>query len=152
METNQILDRIEEILEKEKEVLKEEDPKTAKGVAMELVYLVLQFILNLIKAPFRFVAGYVKNEIVSAVKKDAGLMAVISVMIMVLFVFFLIFWLSVSVAVGAYFYENGNTLLISILYSIAFQILSSLLAGLIAYISVRSLRTFKLFRSVSGSK
>ncbi len=69
MDTFKILDRIEEILEKEKDALKEEDPKTSKGVVMELVYLVLQFILNLIKAPFRFVAGYVKKEIVSAVKK-----------------------------------------------------------------------------------
>ncbi len=152
MDTFKILDRIEEILEKEKDALKEEDPKTSKGVVMELVYLVLQFILNLIKAPFRFVAGYVKKEIVSAVKKDAGLMAVISAMIIVLFVFFLIFWFSVSVAVGAYFYENGNTLFVSILYSIAFQILSSLFVALVAYISVRSLKTFKIFRSLKQNK
>ena len=152
MDTFKILDRIEEILEKEKDALKEEDPKTSKGVVMELVYLVLQFILNLIKAPFRFVAGYVKKEIVSAVKKDAGLMAVISAMIIVLFVFFLIFWFSVSVAVGAYFYENGNTLFVSILYSIAFQILSLLFVALVAYISVRSLKTFKIFRSLKQNK
>jgi len=152
LDTFKILDRIEEILEKEKDALKEEDPKTSKGVVMELVYLVLQFILNLIKAPFRFVAGYVKKEIVSAVKKDAGLMAVISAMIIVLFVFFLIFWFSVSVAVGAYFYENGNTLFVSILYSIAFQILSSLFVALVAYISVRSLKTFKIFRSLKQNK
>ncbi len=152
MKTYQILDRIEEILEREKEALKEEDPKTTKGVVVELVYLVLQFILNLVKAPFKFIAGYVKNELVTALKKDSGLMAVISVMVVVLFVFFLIFWLSVSVAVGVYFYENGNTLFVSVLYSIAFQTLSSLLALLIAYISMRRMKTFKIFRSITRKR
>jgi magnesium-transporting ATPase (P-type) len=150
MELNEILDRIDEILDREKKLIKgEQDENAPLSFMKEVVILLFQFLITVVKTPFRFVAGYVKKELLAAIKKDSKLMAVISAMLIVLLVFFLVFWFSLSAAVGIYFYEEGNTLFVSALYSLAFQVLSSVLTGLTAYVSFRRLKTFKIYKSIA---
>ena len=153
MELKEILDRIDEILDREKKQINEDEGENAPlNFLKEIVILLFQFLVTVVKAPFRFVAGYVKKELLAAVKKDSKLMAVISAMLIVLLVFFLVFWFSLSAAVGIYFYEEGNTLFVSALYSLAFQVVSSVLIGLIAYVSFRRLKTFRIYKSIAGKR
>jgi len=151
MELSEILDRLEELLNRERARLKEvkdEAVENSGDFLKEVVILVFQFLIVVAKAPFRFAAGYIKKELFSAVKKDSKLMAVIGAMLLVLLVFFVVFWLSLSVAVGSYFYEKGNTLFVSALYSLVFQLVSSLIILMIAYFSFRKLKSFRIFRSI----
>ena len=53
-----------------------------------------------------------------------------------------------AIAVGVYFYDKGNTILISIGYSLIFQSISLLLFGLILYITSKRLRSLKLIKSI----
>lgn len=153
MEPAEILTRIEEILAKEKEALKSDEKEQSSGDMLKEIFLLLfQFVISLLKAPFRFVAGYVKNELVSAVKKDSKLMAFISAMLMVLLIFFFVLWISISVAVGAYFYDNGSTVFVSVLYSIGFQTISFLLVALLAYLFFRNLKTLKIYKSLTKNR
>jgi magnesium-transporting ATPase (P-type) len=147
MEVLKILDRIEEIL-KEESNRAEEQADSGKSALRELVSLILQFVLSLIKAPFNFVSRYIKNEILNSMKKDSKLLAIIFSMLIVLLVFFFVFWLFVSASVGIYFYENGSTMFASIMYSIAFQAGSSLIVVLVAYISFRKVKSIKLMNSL----
>ena len=104
------------------------------------------------KAPFKIVAKYLRDEIIIAVKKDAKLYALILGIMGVLFVFFSVIWLFISVAIGVYFYEQGHSILISIIYSIGFQIVSFILIGLIGLISSKRLKSFKILKKLANNK
>jgi len=149
MELTEILDRLEGLLTVESDRLKNDKEDIGyAGFVKEALILVFQLLIALLKTPFRFVAGYVKNEVFYAVKRDSRLMAVIAVMLLVLLVFFVVFWMSLSVAAGVYFYEKGNTLFVSVLYSLVFQFVSSIITALIAYFSFRKLKSFKVYKSI----
>lgn len=149
MELTEILDRLENLLNAERDRLKnDKEDAGSEGFVKEALILVFQFLIAVLKTPFRFVAGFVKNEVFYAVKRDSRLMAVIAVMLMMLLIFFVVFWFSLSVAAGVYFYEKGNTLFVSVLYSLVFQFVSSIITALIAYFSFRKLKLFKVYRSI----
>jgi len=149
MELTEILERLEYLLAKEKEETSDGgNEKSSAGFLKEMLLLLFQFVIALVKVPLGIVGGYIKNEIVSAVKKDSKLMAVISAMLVVLLIFFFVFYMSLSVAVGVYFYEKENTLFVSVLYSLVFQVFSSLIIGLIAYFSYRNLNVLKVYKSI----
>jgi ABC-type transport system involved in multi-copper enzyme maturation permease subunit len=69
----------------------------------------------------------------------------------VLFVFFSVIWLFISVAVGVYFYENGNSILISIVYSILFQLISFILVSLIALLASKKTESLKMLNNIKES-
>ncbi|MRT93044.1 hypothetical protein [Ancylomarina sp. 16SWW S1-10-2] len=118
----------------------------------EITYLVIRLFLNVLKSPFKIFAKYLRDEFIIAIKKDAQLYALIMGIMGVLFVVFSVLWLSISVAVGVYFYEHGYSILISIIYSIGFQIVSFILIGLIAYISSKKLKSLKMMKKLANVK
>lgn len=156
MEILEILDKIEDIInnenlkQEENDIESENQPK--KNTAKDLIYLALQFLLSILKAPFNIIAKYLKNEVISAIKKDAKLYALIIGIIGVLFVFFSVLWLFISIAVGTYFYENGHTLLMSIVYSITFQIICFIILGLIAFIASKNVQSLKMMKRLKDYK
>ncbi len=154
MEIIEILDKIEKIIKTENSELVTEEEKSdkqtpdSKNSAKDIIYLVLHFFLNIIKAPFDLIAKYLKNEIVNAIKKDAKLYALIMGIMGVMFVFFSVLWLFISVAIGVYYFENGSTLLTSIMYSIGFQIISFVIIGLVAYIASTQIKSLKMLKKL----
>ena len=154
MEIIEILDKIENIIKTENSELVTEEEKSDKQThdnqnsAKDIMYLVLHFFLNIIKAPFDLIAKYLKNEIVSAIKKDTKLYALIMGIMGVLFVFFSVLWLFISVAIGVYYFENGNSILTSIMYSIGFQLVSFIIVGLIAFIASTQIKSLKMLKKI----
>ncbi len=156
MESKEILDRIEVILDSKAsqaddtktESAEQTDSKTIKDV----LYLALQFILNIFKAPFKIIARYLRDEIITAVKKDAKIYSLILGIMGVLFIFFSVLWLFISVAVGVFFYDEGYSILVSISYSIIFQIVSFILIAMIAFIASRNLSSIKMIKKVKQYK
>ncbi len=149
MDTIDILDRIEEIIKNNDLEPDEHDEKKSQNPVKEFVYLILSFFINILKTPFKLVAKYITNELVKAVKKDAKLYAFIMGLMGVMFVFFSVLWLFISFAVGIYFYDKGNTIFISVLYSIAFQIISFIVVAIIAIIAMKSIKSLKLLVEIS---
>ncbi len=146
----EVLDKIEKIVKNEKtneektELENQSDSRTTK----DIIYLIIDFFLNTLKTPFKIIAKYLRNEIITAVKKDAKLYAIIMGIMGVLFVFFSVIWLFLSIAVGAYFYEKGNSLLISVLYSISFQFISFVLVSIIAVIAYKKTESLKILNNI----
>ena len=149
MKTSEIIDRLEDAIDSK--ITNTEISELEKGeiIPKDVFYLSIQFILNIVKNPFEFISKYLKEEIIPYIKKDAGLYMLIMSIVVVLFVFFSVIWLFVSIAVGAYFYEHGNTLFISIIYSIIFQIVSSITALLIIYVASKNLESLKILKKFS---
>ena len=83
------------------------------------------------------------------VKKDAKIYAFILGIMGVLFIFFSVMWLFVSVAVGVYFYDNGQSILFSIIYSIAFQLISFILLAALALFASQKLNTLKVLKQLN---
>ncbi len=149
MKTSEIIDRLEDVIDNK--ITNTEISELEKGeiIPKDIFYLAIQFILNIVKNPFEFISKYLKEEIIPYIKKDAGLYMLIMSIVVVLFVFFSVIWLFVSIAVGAYFYEQGNTLFISIVYSIIFQIISSIVALLTIYAASKNLESLKILKKFS---
>jgi hypothetical protein len=156
MDIPEILDKIEGILKSESlksdENKLETESQPNKNSANNLIYLVFHFLLNILKAPFNLFAKYLKDEIISAIKKDAKLYALIMGMMGVLFVFFSVLWLFVAVVVGVYFHEKGHSILMSIVYSIGFQIICFIFVALIAFVSSRKIKSLKMISNMKDFK
>jgi len=154
MEILEILDKIENIIKTENSELVTDEEKSDKQTpdnknsAKDIMYLVLHFFLNIIKAPFDLIAKYLKNEIINAIKKDTKLYALIMGIMGVMFVFFSVLWLFISVAIGVYYFENGDSLLNSIMYSIGFQLISFIIVGLIAFIASTQIKSLKMLKKM----
>lgn len=112
--------------------------------------MLLQFFLNIIKSPFKIIAKYLRDEIIIAVKKDAKIYAILMGIMGILFVFFSVMWLFISVAIGVYFFEQGYPILISIIYSIGFQIISFILLSLIAFFALKKLKSIKMLKKLNS--
>jgi hypothetical protein len=157
MKSKDIFNRIEEIIDAEVNQpesisLENSTENTEKTNRFkEIGYLSLQIVVNILKAPFKIVAKYLRDEIILAVKKDAKIFSLIMGIMGVLFVFFSVMWLFISVAVGVYFYDNEHTILTSIILSITFQIISFILIALIAVFASQKLKTLKVLSKLNDA-
>ncbi|OQX97247.1 MAG: hypothetical protein B6I20_13040 [Bacteroidetes bacterium 4572_117] len=153
MDTLEILDKIEEIINRDNLNLTEnekgKDDSIKKSPLKEFMNLILSFFLNILKIPFKLVAKYVTTEIIKAVKKDSKLYAFIMGLMGVMFVFFSVLWLFISVAVGIYFYDKGYSIFISVVYSIIFQVISFSMVGTVAFIASKNIKSLKMFKEIS---
>lgn len=156
MEIFEILDKIENLIKSED--LKSTESKTEtedqpnENPAKSVFSLVLSFVLNILKAPFRIIAKYLKKEIIATIKKDARLLAFILGIMGVLLVFFAVLWLFIAIAVGVFFQEQGHSILMSIVYSIIFQVFSFIVLGFIAFVFSKKIKSFKMLKKLSEDK
>ena len=93
-----------------------------KKAAVLFVPVLKSFITNPIKA----VAKTASQEL-----KIFGSLGMVAV---VLLVFFVIGWLTLSVLVGAWFYDQGSSLSVSVLYSLIFQLISFIMVSSAGYL------------------
>lgn len=93
-----------------------------KKAAVLFVPVLKSFITNPIKA----VAKTASREL-----KIFGSLGMVAV---VLLVFFVIGWLTLSVLVGAWFYDQGSSLSVSVLYSLIFQLISFIMVSSAGYL------------------
>ena len=158
MKSKELFNRIEKIIDTEvnqpKSLTSEDSEQSAKkkNRFKEIGYLSLQVLVNILKAPFKIIAKYLRDEIILAVKKDAKIYALIMGIMGMLFVFFSVMWLFISVAVGVYFFENGHSVLMSTIFSILFQIISFILIALIAVFASQKLKTLKLLNKLNEAR
>jgi hypothetical protein len=149
MKSKEIIDKIEKIIDSKIDNSDKIKNDSDKNIVEDIVYLALQFLLNIIKTPFSMMAKYLRDEVIISIKKDAKLYALVMGIMGVLFVFFSVIWLFISVAVGVYFHEQGYSILISIVYSIVFQIVSFILVSLIAFFTSKKLKSLKIMKKLS---
>jgi hypothetical protein len=151
MEINEIINRIESIIKSEDQKsspkVDEQQSEESNGVK-DIFILLLNFLLSIIKGPFNLIAKYLKNEIINTIKKDTKLYALIMGIMGVMFVFFSVLWLFISVAIGVYYFENGNSILTSILYSIIFQVISFTFVGLVAFVASTQIKSLKMLKKI----
>ncbi len=154
MKSKEILDKLEgiisnEINESEKNKTDSED-NSDKDIVKNIKYLALSFFVNILKSPFKIIAKYLRDEIFTAIKNDAKLYAIIMGIMGVLFVFFSVLWLFISIAIGVYFFEKGQSILLSVTYSIVFQIFSFILISLIALVASSKLKSLKIMKKLNN--
>jgi hypothetical protein len=157
MKSKEIFDRIENIINdnvnksdnSKTEDKTENEKKYAKTEFKDILYLLMLLFLDILKAPFKIVAKYLRDEIITAIKNDAKIFMLIMLIMGVLFVFYSVIWLFISIAVGVYFYDKGYTILISIIFSIGFQLVSIVLISLIALIASRKLKSLKMMKKLN---
>ncbi len=126
----------------------EENQEPKSNTLKSNMLSVLDYIINIIKLPFTVFAKFFTREIIRALKKDAKTIIFLGWLLVSLVVIASIMWLFLAVALGVYFYENGNTILISIGYSIMFQFVSFLIFGIILYFTSKKLRSVRLVKSI----
>jgi hypothetical protein len=158
MTSKEILSRIEEIITRQVNSFHSDERQEnnsidqERGVFREIIFLAIQFVVNIVKAPFKIGAKYLRDELIIAIKNDGKLYSVIMGIMGVLFVFFSVLWLFVAVAVGVYFFQSGSSMLSAILYSIVFQIISFVLVSLVVLLLSKKLKSFKMLAQLNSYK
>ena len=151
MSIEDYINKIEKIGEKLSETSNSDESNDNKpNVLKEYFGLFFTLIFDIIKIPLKLLTNFLRKELVVAIKKDAKIYAVIMGIMGVLFVFFTVMWLFISVAVGVYFYEKGETMLISVLYSILFQFGSIIVVSLIAYFASKKIKSLKMLKNIDN--
>lgn len=117
-----------------------------KGPIKAIFNLLISFFVSVIKAPFELIHQYIKNEIVALIRKELKLYFIIIILFGVLFTIFITFWVLISLAIGAYFVDQGETFLTSVLYVIGFQLLSFAIIGFVFYRTSGKIKSLKLLR------
>ncbi len=128
------------------EAQENQEPKsnTLKGIMRS----VLDYIVSIIKLPFTVFAKFFTREIIKAIKKDIKTYIFLTILLFCMVIIASFIWLFLSIALGVYFYEIGNTILKSIGYSLLFQLISFIIIGLTLYLTSKKLRSLKLIKSI----
>ena len=127
-----------------------QNEESKPNIFKEYIGLLFSVIIDIVKAPLKLLTNFLKKELIVAIKKDVKLYAVIMGIMGVLFVFFTILWLFISIAVGVYFYEKGESMLVSILYSIVFQFGSMILVASIAFFASKKIKSLKMLKNLDN--
>ena len=104
------------------------------------------FMTSILGFPFRLLLKYLRRELTSAVKHDMKIYFLLAGIAGMMFIFVVILWLTVALAVGSYFYEKGYSFFVSVLFSLAFQGIVILLWLLVARIAAGKRKTAQMIR------
>ena len=135
-------------MSEEQKIETEETQEPKSNTLKSIMLSVLDYIINIIKLPFTVFAKFFTREIIRALKKDAKTIVFLVWLLVSLVVIASVMWLFLAVALGVYFYENGNTILVSIGYSLVFQFIGFLIFGITLYFTSKRLRSVKLVKSI----
>jgi len=130
--------------------ISDENEDSKSSVFKDYLGLLFTVVIDIVKAPLKLLTNFLKKELIVAIKKDVKLYAVIMGIMGVLFVFFSVMWLFISVAVGAYYYQQGESMLISILYSIIFQFGSIIIVASIAFFASKKIKSLKMLKNLDN--
>lgn len=117
-----------------------------KGPVKAIFDLIVSFFMSVIKSPFQLIHEFIKKEIIALIRKEIKFYFWLIVLLGVLFTIFIVFWILISLAIGVYFREDGASLLTSILYVIAFQLLTFTLISIVFYRISRKIKSLKFIR------
>ena len=126
----------------------ENGEKSSKaGPIRAIINLLISFFVSVIKAPFELIHMYIKREIFAIIRKELRLYSFVIVLLGILFTIFIVLWVLISLAVGVYFKEEGASFLTSVLYVIAFQLVSFTIVSFITYKVSKKIKSLKLLRN-----
>ena len=133
----------------EEQKIETEDHQEPKSNSLKTILLsVLDYIINIIKLPFTVFAKFFTKEIIRALKKDAKTIVFLGWLLVSLVVIASVIWLFLAVALGVYFYDKGNSILLSIGYSLLFQLICFIVFGITLYFTSKKLKSVKLVKSI----
>jgi len=126
----------------------ESNSQTLKGILQSI----LDYIVSIIKLPFKAFAKFFTQEIAKAIRKDIKTYVMLSFLFFCMLIIGSIIWLFLAISIGVYFHENGSSLLESIGYSVLIQTVCFLLIGLILYFTSKKLRSLQLIKTIWALK
>lgn len=135
-------------MEKEHTSAENNNSPTLKGILQSI----LEYIIGVLKLPFKILANFFTKEIIKAVKKDIKTYIFISILFFCMIIIGTVIWLFLALSVGIYFYEQGNTLLVSVGYSLIVQTAFLILIGMILYFTSKKLRSLELLKNILSLK
>ena len=108
---------------------------------------VWNFLTTLLGFPFRLLLKYLRRELTSSIKHDMKIYFMLAGIAGMMFIFVVILWMTVALAVGVYFYyEKGYSFFLSVLSSLAFQGIVIVLWMVIARIAAGKRKTAEMIR------
>jgi hypothetical protein len=131
-ELHKYFEEIKPLLLEKEELLEQENLSVQERVSINLDFIKKATLLFL-----PVLKSFVLNPLKSALKTGAKEMKIfgsLGMISIVLFVFFTVGWFTLTVLVGVWFYEEGNSLSLSVLYSLIFQLFSFLVVASVGYI------------------
>ena len=131
-ELHKYFEEIKPLLLEKANLLEQENLSVQEKVSINLEF-VKKATLLFFPVLKSFLLNPIKSTLTTSIK-ELKIFGSLGMIFIVLFVFFTIGWFTLTVLVGVWFYEEGNSLSISVLYSLIFQLFSFLVVSLLGYI------------------
>lgn len=150
--------KVKEIFKKVDKILKERNQfpdlseleKGSKKAKSKLQKLFGLF-KKIFNTQYAVIASYMKEELKTAFRNDLKLVGIIIGFLVLIVIVFAVFWLFISLAISAFFYESGYSVLHSILLTMAIHLLVIIVLSIGIYISSRNFKTHKVYKKVKKS-
>lgn len=147
--------KIKEILKKIDKILKDKDDFSSvteleKGgeKAKSTFYKLFGLFKKIFNFQYSVIANYLREELKIALKNDLKLVVIIIGFLALITVIFAVFWLFISLAITAYFYESGYGILNSLLYTMGIHLLVIIVLSIGIYISSQNFEIYKVYKKI----
>ena len=151
MKIKEIFKKIDKILKDRKEFPSLTELKSGKKRTKSTLQKLFRLFKKIFNAQYAVIASYLKEELRIAFKNDLKLFVVIVGLLALVLVVFAVFWIFISLAIAAYFYEAGNTIFHSILITMGFHMTVMIILSVGILISSKNFKTHKVYSKIKKS-
>src|SRR5210317_1772139 len=123
MKINEIFKKVDKILGENEEIPSLSDLKKGKKKAKSVLQKLFSLFKKIFYTQYAIITSYLKEELKIAFKNDLKLLVIIVALLLLTVVVFAVFWLFISIALSAYFYEAGNTILHSVMLTMGIHMI-----------------------------
>lgn len=151
MKIKEIFKKIDKILKEKEELPKLSDIEKGRKKAKSTLQKLFSLFKKIFNTQYAIVASYLKQELKLALKNDLKLFGVIVGLLALILVIFTVFWLFISLAITAYFFESGNSILHSILFTMGIHLIVIVVLSIGVFISSKNFKTHKVYSKIRKS-
>ena len=151
MKIKEIFKKIDTILKENEDLPALSEISKGKKRAKSTLQKLFGLFKKIIKTQYAIIASYLKEEFKIAIKNDLKLFVVIIGLLTLIVVIFVVFWLFISIAIAAYFYEMGNSILHSVLYTMAVHLGVMIILSIGIFVASKNFKTHKVYGKIKKS-
>lgn len=151
MKIKEIFKQVDKILKEKQDLPSISELKKGKKKAKTTLQRLFNLFKKIFNTQYAIIASYLKEELKIAFKNDLKLFVVIAGLLALILIIFAVFWLFISLAIAAYFYESGNTILHSILFTMGIHMIVITVLSIGIFISSKNFKTHKVYRKIRRS-
>lgn len=147
----EIFKKVDRILRENQDIPSLSELKKGKKKAKSTLQKLFSLFKKIFNTQLAIITSYLKEELKIAFRNDLKLFVLIVALLLLTVVVFAVFWLFISLALAAYFYETGNSILHSVLLTMGIHLIVMILLSITVFVASKNFKTHKVYRKIRKS-